>query len=237
MEFTYETEQVEFKKSTAELKEGIISLAAMLNKHGYGEVYFGVKNDGNIQGQQIGDSTLRDISQAVANFVKPQIIPEITIELVDDKNIIRLSAKGKEKPYSAYGKYYIRSADEDREASPSQLRQMMVSTTIESIVNVESNDQSLQFSQLKSLYLEQGFTVNEEAFLNNTHLLTQDGKYNLMADILADSNSFSIKVARFQGKDKTKLIKRNEYGYKCLLVAMRQVLDYRASTLALLVSS
>lgn len=47
-----------------------------------------------------------------------------------------------------------------------------------------------------------------------------------MANILSDSNSFSIKVARFQGKDKTKLIKRNEYGYKCLLLAIKQVLDY-----------
>lgn len=62
--------------------------------------------------------------------------------------------------------------------------------------------------------------------MHNLHLLTKDGKYNLMANILSDSNSFSIKVARFQGKDKTKLIKRNEYGYKCLLLAIKQVLDY-----------
>lgn len=30
MNLGYETEQIEFKKSTAELKEGIISLSAML---------------------------------------------------------------------------------------------------------------------------------------------------------------------------------------------------------------
>ena len=29
-----ETEQIEFKKSTGELKEGVISIASMLNKHG-----------------------------------------------------------------------------------------------------------------------------------------------------------------------------------------------------------
>lgn len=29
-----ETEKLEFKKSTSELKEGIISLSSMLNKHG-----------------------------------------------------------------------------------------------------------------------------------------------------------------------------------------------------------
>lgn len=38
-----ETEQIEFKKSTGELKEGIISIASILNKHGSGDLYFGVK--------------------------------------------------------------------------------------------------------------------------------------------------------------------------------------------------
>lgn len=41
-----ETEQIEFKKSTGELKEGVISIASILNKHGSGKLYFGVKNDG-----------------------------------------------------------------------------------------------------------------------------------------------------------------------------------------------
>ena len=69
-----ETEQIEFKKSTGELKEGVISIASMLNKHGSCELYFGVKNDGETIGQQIGNDTLREISQAIANFIKPQII-------------------------------------------------------------------------------------------------------------------------------------------------------------------
>lgn len=31
-----ETERIEFKKSTSELKPGVISIASMLNKNGYG---------------------------------------------------------------------------------------------------------------------------------------------------------------------------------------------------------
>lgn len=49
-----ESETVEFKKTTAQLKEGVISLCAMLNKHGEGTVYFGVKDDGSIAGQDVG---------------------------------------------------------------------------------------------------------------------------------------------------------------------------------------
>ncbi len=220
-----ETEQIEFKKTTGELKEGIISIGAMLNKHGSCDLYFGVRNDGEAVGQQIGNDTLREISQAVANSIKPQIIPTISVEFIGDKNIIKVSAAGNDRPYSAYGKYYLRSADEDREVSPALLRSMMFPIG-HSLVSIESNNQNLTFSQLRLLYVEKGLTLHDDTFANNLHLLTQTGKYNLMANILSDNNSFSIKVAKFKGTDKTELITRNEYGYKCLLVAIRQVLDY-----------
>ena len=45
-----ESETIELKKSLAELKEGLISMAAILNKHGTGELWFGVKNDGAAAG-------------------------------------------------------------------------------------------------------------------------------------------------------------------------------------------
>lgn len=223
--FGMETELIEFKKTTGELKEGVISLASMLNKNGKGTLYFGVRNDGEILGQQIGDRTLREISQGIANAIKPQVIPTIIMELCDDKNVIRVTVEGDEKPYSAYGKYYMRSADEDREISPQQLRNLMLSVS-DSIVNIEANNQELSFEQLKMLYVGNNLTLRENTFEQNLNLLTRDGTYNLMAAILADINSYSIKVAVFRGTDKTDLIKRNEYGYKCILVAVKQVLDY-----------
>lgn len=49
-----ETEQIEFKKSNGEINEGIVSIAAILNKHQSGELYFGVKNDGTVLGRRLG---------------------------------------------------------------------------------------------------------------------------------------------------------------------------------------
>lgn len=119
----------------------------------------------------------------------------------------------------------MRSADEDREISPQQLRNLMLSVS-DSIVNIEANNQELSFEQLKMLYAGNSLTLRENTFKQNLNLLTRDGNYNLMAAILADINSYSIKVAVFRGTDKTDLIRRNEYGYKCMLVAVKQVLDY-----------
>ena len=77
MNLGMETEQVEFKKSTAELKEGIVSIAAILNKHGKGSLFFGVMPTGEVCGQEISESTLRQISQAVGNSIEPRIVPTI----------------------------------------------------------------------------------------------------------------------------------------------------------------
>ena len=61
-----ETETPELKKSTSELKEAIISIAAILNKHRKGEIYFGIKNDGSVVGQDIGEQTIQDVSKAAS---------------------------------------------------------------------------------------------------------------------------------------------------------------------------
>ena len=227
MNIGYETENIEFKKSTGEMKEGIISLCSMLNKHNNGILYFGVKNDGEIIGQNIGDNTLRDISQAIAVHIKPQVIPTISLELLDDKNVIKVSAEGSDTPYSAYGKYYIRSADEDRELSPDQLRKIMQEKEdADVITKIPASNQDLTFVKLKTLFTTKGLSVVDENFEKNLCLYTVDMKYNLMAELLADKNDISIKVVTFVGKDKSKILKRNEYGFKCLALSMEQVLNY-----------
>ena len=47
-----ENETIELKKSTSELKEGIISIVSILNKHQNGKLFFGIKDNGEIIGQR-----------------------------------------------------------------------------------------------------------------------------------------------------------------------------------------
>lgn len=109
-----ETEKVEFKRSTSEMREGMESIASILNKHGRGELYFGVRSDGEVVGQDVSEKTLRDISQAVGNRIEPRIYP-IVESLVDEagSTYVRVSFEGYEPPYACDGRYRIRSADED----------------------------------------------------------------------------------------------------------------------------
>jgi hypothetical protein len=74
-----ESEIMEFKKSTSELKEAVIDICAMLNKHGKGELYFGIKNNGEVCGQLTGFATIRDVSRSITENIRPVVYPEIKV--------------------------------------------------------------------------------------------------------------------------------------------------------------
>lgn len=121
-----ESETLEFKKTTGELKEGMVSIAAILNKHGVGTLYFGVKPNGDAVGQEVSESSLRDVSRLVYEMIKPQIYPVIVEEVLDGRHVIKVEFSGEDRPYSAAGRYYLRTADEDREVTPAELKQFFI---------------------------------------------------------------------------------------------------------------
>ena len=121
MKFGIENEQLEYKKSTSEVKDAVKSISAILNKHGGGELYFGILNDGTPVGLTVNDKTMRGISQAISNHLEPELHPTISITHLEDKRCIKVTFKGNETPYYAFGRVYIRVADEDRVMSPLEL--------------------------------------------------------------------------------------------------------------------
>ncbi len=123
MNLGHEDEYTEFKKTTSELKEGMESIAAILNKHGHGTLYFGVGPDGEVRGQDVSESTLRKISQAIGNSIDPAIYPTVTHEKTPDgRDYVKVAFSGNDGPYACNGKFRIRVADEDVLMSPWQLR-------------------------------------------------------------------------------------------------------------------
>ena len=118
-----ETETLEFKKTTGELKSAMISISSILNKHGVGTLYFGVKPNGEVVGQDISESSLRDVSRTIYESIKPQIYPAIEEITLEQRHLIKVEFTGENAPYSAFGRYYLRTADEDREVTPEELKE------------------------------------------------------------------------------------------------------------------
>lgn len=121
-----ESETIELKKSTSELKEAIISIVAILNKHQQGELYFGINNRGEIIGQDVSDKTLRDISKVISDNIEPKIFPNIMPKRIKGKYCIYIKFEGSEIPYFAYGRAYIRVATENRQLSAKELEKIIL---------------------------------------------------------------------------------------------------------------
>lgn len=227
MNLGQENEHQEFKESLSQLDKGLKSISAMLNKHGEATVYFGVKDNGDICGLTVGKNTLMDIRNRIRDKIEPRIYPEIK-ELQDDgKNYIRVTAKGKDIPYSADGRYYIRVVSADEQADNAILRKMLASSDADMIRQKESPEQQLKFTTFFALLAANGIHPEmSEDFLWNYGLLNSEGRFNGNAYLLADNNNIRINVITFDGLDKSVMSKRTEYGNKCLLAAMNEVLQY-----------
>lgn len=140
-----ETEIIEFKKSTSELKEGIIAVSSILNKHGRGTLYFGVRDSGEVCGQEIGKDTLRHVSRAMAGGISPACWYEVNRRTTSDgKDFIEVEFSGNQSPYAAYGRYYQRFADEDRMIDDQELENLFRSRTRDySLWEMDSSDASI----------------------------------------------------------------------------------------------
>jgi len=126
-----ETETTELKKSLAELTAGLGSISAILNKHGRGELWFGIRNDGKAVGLDVNEKTLRDVSQAIAAHIEPKIYPHVTLEIVDGCHCIKVAFDGHEAPYYSHGRAYMRVADEDRQLSVKALEKLILAKNSE----------------------------------------------------------------------------------------------------------
>ena len=202
MNLGIETETLEFKKSTGELKEAVSSIVAILNKHQYGELYFGVKSDGTVVGQTVTEETLRDVSQKIKNFIEPQIYPEIRKVIIDGKDCIHVKFEGKQTPYFANNVARIRVADEDLVMSPQELAECIRKNAQEeyrwenllSTKTIDNVDEELLKKYTKQAHAVGRIAIDytdKETVLNQLELsrgnyLTNAGKVLFADDLIQD---------------------------------------------------
>ncbi len=156
---------------------------------------------------------------------------DVVLEQIDNKTVIKIIiASGSEKPYylakrdmSSKGCFIrIGSASEP---IPSEMVETLFATRVRnSIGNIASRYQDLNFEQLRIYYQEKGYSLNEQ-FANNLELLTKNKEYNYAGYLLADKNGLSIKIGKYSGTDRIDLIENKEFGHCCLVKATKSVLD------------
>jgi len=104
-----ESDVVEFKKSTAQLKSACETACAFLNGDG-GTILFGVTDNGKIVGQEVSDKTKRDIGHELVKITPNANIEVSYTDLSDNKKIIifKVRTDHTKIPYLYDGKAFLR---------------------------------------------------------------------------------------------------------------------------------
>lgn len=207
-----EDEYTEFKKTTGELNEAMVSISSILNKHRRGKIFFGLKNDGTPFKFTITDSTVRDVSRKIFEAIRPQIFPSVFTDKIDGSEVIVVEFRGDDVPYSAFGKYYIRIADEDRELTPSQLRKIMVGQ--EYAENWENKTSDATIADVDEKTLENfyrnavqcgrmpDYGFDRQAILSKIGVLNGDRLTNAGKYLFSSKNPIVLKMAVFATEHK-----------------------------------
>lgn len=228
MNLGQENETQEFKESLGLLDKGLKSLTAMLNRCNRGTVYFGVNDDGDVIGLDIGKRTLEEIRRRAAEMVEPRIV--LTLKILEDEDkreFIRVDAEGTDIPYSFDGRYYLRTAAADEKIGSPLLRKMLASGTADILAQSPSENQALTFDGLIAVLRQRGLHAsNTPEFFRSFGLLNGDGRFGLMAYLLSDQNDMVIKVMRFAGLDKAIAEERATFNHRSLILSVQDVLDY-----------
>ena len=211
-----ESETIEYKKTLSEKKEGLISMAAILNKHGKGELWFGIKNDGAPLGMEVSEKTLRDVSQSIAAHIEPKVYPTITEETVDGKSCLKVAFQGGERPYYAYGRAYMRVSDADRQLSAVELERLI----LEKNQTHRRWDSEKSPLGLRDLYSDgiQAFVEkaglqwrSEEAALENLGLLHGGHLLNAASVFFQLHPPYELRTAVFAGATSATILDRQSF--------------------------
>jgi ATP-dependent DNA helicase RecG len=206
-----ESETVEFKKSTAELKQAVISIVAMLNKHGWGEVYFGIDDDGTVFGQPTGKMTLKDITQAVVDNTEPKVFPKIETKTIDGKDCVVVEAHGVNSPYFAYNRAYIRVGESDKALSAHEIETRILSRK-KLLWENEVSERQLKDVDVRTLkdYMRRANEEGRVAFkysnvktvLGKLRLLRGENLLHAGEVLFCNDSSMEVQAAIFAGTDK-----------------------------------
>lgn len=233
-----ETEELELKKSLTQLKEGVISLSAMLNKHKHGIVIFGISDDGKVCGLSLGSKTKADITGEIRNHLKP--LParlEIDDYTENGKTLVKVLAEGDDTPYSAYGRYYIRVNDADLAMDAYQLQKFFENKDdtyskweeAETKYGVEDADED-QLLDLIRTANEKGrmdyVYRNAKEALQKLGFLTDNGKLNNAGwMLLGRGKPLTIKEAAYPTDSRTDFGEIKDFRGN-ILECLREVISY-----------
>ncbi len=240
-EYDSEREWFEFKENwfkADELGEYISALSnsAAIEGRKYGYFVWGI-NDKTHEFTGTNFNCNQDVNhEPLKHYLFRLLSPSLNFSFeeifIDEKKIVLLTIPAaKSVPTSFYKERYIRigSSKENLRKYPEKEAYLfeVLRHGLPTVENTPAPYQDLTFEKLLIYYGAKGLKLNEETFRNNLSFYTEDGKYNILAQLLSDNSHFPLRVAIFSGRTKAdKMYSVREFGFQCLLYSLDEVLRY-----------
>lgn len=226
-----ETESIELKRTLN--KDFAKEVVAFLNTRN-GIIYIGVDDTGNVIGVDNVDKIMREIRDIIRDQILPSTegLCEIGSLFEDDKTIIAVKVNKGSKLYyikkegrSATGCFFRDGTSSTSMSEEEIERRWKLSFTNEDLLReTQATYSPLSFRQLKIFYDEVGMTLNDDTLASNLGLLTKDGHYNKIAELLSDKNHIGFIYARYNGKEKSSFSETVDFGNQCVLIAVEKLM-------------
>ena len=197
---------------------------------------WGVNNDTHELTDTTFDYHVDVKNEPLEHYLARQIVPDIDFEFhefrINKKRVVVLVIPAaKQVPTAWNGTRYLRigSSKVNLNKYPERESRLfdILRNGLPTLETVEAYTQELTFRKLFLYYEEKGIVLNRKTFEQNLGLRTQDGKYNLMAQLLSDNSQIPIRVSIFRGTDKASpLYSVREFGNSCILLSLDKVLEY-----------
>lgn len=229
MEFI-ENFNVELKEIlTAELKKEVVAFANTCD----GTIYIGVNDRGEVIGVENSDDVMERAGASIRNSIKPDITMYVSlnIEEVENKKIVVVKVqRGASRPYYIAEKglkpsgVYIRQGNSSVPASEDYIRQMIKETDGDSFERLRSLKQDLTFEYTQKIFkkLDLPFGESQQKTLG---IIGEDNLYTNLGLLFSDQCIHTIKIAVFEGKDKTIFKDRKEFSGS-LLKQVNEAFEY-----------
>ena len=170
------------------------------------------------------------------NFLNRNLNPRVKIDFFEDningKRIVVLRIESAKDIPTAFNRVrYIRigSSKDTMEKNPRIEKELfrILEHGYPTIVNTKSQYNDLTFNKLFMYYGSKGISLRKETFKKNLCLLTKDGSYNILAQLLSDNSHLPLRVSIFEGITKgSNLYSIKEFGFDCILYSLKNLLDY-----------
>lgn len=210
-----ENDITEFKREyTEEIRKTVIAFA---NTNG-GKIYIGIEDDGTVVGVEQSDRIMLQASNSIRDAIKPDVTMFISYhhEQIDDKNVVVIEVqKGTACPYYLESKglrpsgVYVRQGASSVPATDSAIRKMILDTDGERYEMRRCLQQELTFDYADKEFARANVDFGEPQ-KKSLRLLTENGIYTNLGQLISDQCVHTIKIAAFDGAEKANFKDRTE---------------------------